>query len=88
MITTRATPPPTYHSNRELAAALGCDFTTVSRLRNGIRIPGIALTARIIEVFELDEVDRGELLGAMCAGPAECGAWLNARCFGTAPVSA
>lgn len=44
-------------TNSEFAGAVGCHFTTASRIRNGERMPSAAMFARIIEAYGLDPVE-------------------------------
>ena len=41
-------------SQRELAAAVGVNSATISRLENGQRQPKVVTAARIAQAFELD----------------------------------
>lgn len=81
-VTTSTTPPPS--SNAEVAERIGCDYTTVSRLRSGKRTPGLRLLRSIIRAYGLDEAQQAALLRAVDAGPEASGRFLVENVFGPA----
>ena len=85
VVTTTKTPSPT--SNNQVAERLGCDHTTVSRLRAGKRVPSLKLAVRISEVYELSKDDQADFFAAMAEGPKACGRFLTERVFGSTVVS-
>ena len=77
-------------TNREVGRRVGCDHTSVSRLRSGGRMPSTGLLARICREFELDEgealrilaqdQDRGDGRATLFS------AWLREHVFGEAAL--
>lgn len=53
-------------TNSSIAARLGVHWSTVSRWRNGSRVPSPATLNRMVEVYQLDP---GEALAAYSRGP-------------------
>lgn len=65
-------------TNDEFAAAVGTDFTTASKLRNGSRLPSMKVAADIWRVYELDG---NELFTAYLEGPVVFAAYLRSKVF-------
>lgn len=69
-------------SNHEFAERVGCDFTTASRYRNGLRVPSARMLARIMKMFPFTESDVYELWEALDEeGGASFGRWLREKVF-------
>lgn len=64
--------------NEDFAEAVGCDFTTASKIRNGSRLPSLPLLVKIREVYGLDG---NEALDAYGHGPSVFAAYLNSKVF-------
>lgn len=60
------------------AKAVGCHFTSASRLRAGTRYPGRALFNKIVKTYNLDP---NEALTAYCGPMDEFGAYMQAKVF-------
>jgi transcriptional regulator with XRE-family HTH domain len=71
-------PPNTPPTNEEFAEKVGCDFTTVSRWRNGSRLPSPAALGRIVEAFDLS---RDEAFGNYTAGAEQFGQFIRRKVF-------
>lgn len=67
--------PPT---NEEFAERVGCDFTTVSRWRNGNRLPKPEMLGVIAEAFGLPQ---SEMFEHYTAGASEFGKYLRRQVF-------
>lgn len=65
-------------TNEGFATAVGCHFTMASRLRNGRRLPGLALMAKIKEAFNLPYDD---LMAAYDEGAEAFGRYLRINVF-------
>jgi transcriptional regulator with XRE-family HTH domain len=70
-------------SNTTIAEKIGCDYTTVSRLRSGQRVPSLELALRIVQSYELSEADQVEFWRVL-GDPKSCGEFLTNRVFGPA----
>jgi transcriptional regulator with XRE-family HTH domain len=69
-------------SNSEFAAAIGCHYTMVSRLRSGDRLPSVGQLAKIIEVYGLDPA---EAIAAVNAGKKAFSKYLIDNVFTAGP---
>lgn len=65
-------------TNEEFAAAVGCDFTHASKIRNGSRLPSLPLLIKIRRVYALDG---NEVMDAYEQGPVRFAAYLNSKVF-------
>ncbi len=70
-------------TNEDFGAAVGCDFTMASRLRNGARLPSRELLGRIVKAYHLDANEALEACGQ--GGPAFA-AYLNRKVFEPEPA--
>jgi len=69
-------------TNDEFGAAVGCDFTMASRLRNGARLPSRELLERIVKAYNLDA---NEALDASSQGGHAFAAYLRRTVFEPEP---
>lgn len=75
---TPKTKTPETLSLTSFAEAVGCHFTTASRLRAGTRMPGRDLFNRIVAIYNLD---RNEAMTAFCGPMGEFGVYLQTAVF-------
>ena len=69
------------NSNNSLAEVIGCDYTTVSRLRSGKRLPSRVLAQKVITAYQLTPEQQAQWFSAMAESEEASGRFLRDHVF-------